>query len=249
MIFFNPKSKIQNPKLGFTLIELLVVVAIIAVLVAILLPALAMARNLAKYKVCGSDLRQVGTALVAYSSENNENLPMPTHFNAPSSGSSTSDFVGERLRKYVGGKIDVFFCPLTPYLQIAKWRDVIAKGEFPRETYSEISYFYFGNFPADNSEDWWRKAYFTVEGTSWDQYKDGLIYPRRLDRARAKVFQDIVSSYYWMTPIIDSFSNHESPNSLYTDGSVLSCRIDQLIQRSRPWGMGADSKGTAWVGY
>lgn len=52
--------------LGFTLIELLVVVAIIAVLVAILLPAMAAARDSAKLAVCGSHLRSIGQGEVMY---------------------------------------------------------------------------------------------------------------------------------------------------------------------------------------
>jgi prepilin-type N-terminal cleavage/methylation domain-containing protein len=58
-------------KRAFTLIELLVVVAIIALLVAILLPSLGRAREMARRSMCGSNLRQVGLALVTYSQDSN----------------------------------------------------------------------------------------------------------------------------------------------------------------------------------
>ncbi len=59
----------------FTLIELLVVVAIIAVLAAMLLPALSRARESATLARCLSNQRQVGIGIAEYRSENNEFLP------------------------------------------------------------------------------------------------------------------------------------------------------------------------------
>ena len=60
---------------GFTLIELLVVVAIIAVLVALLLPALGQARTLARSAVCMANLRQLGLVFDQYAADNNDRLP------------------------------------------------------------------------------------------------------------------------------------------------------------------------------
>jgi prepilin-type N-terminal cleavage/methylation domain-containing protein/prepilin-type processing-associated H-X9-DG protein len=59
-------------KKGFTLIELLVVVAIIAVLVAMLLPSLRIAREMAKQTVCLSHIKQIDMAVNMYADDNRE---------------------------------------------------------------------------------------------------------------------------------------------------------------------------------
>jgi prepilin-type N-terminal cleavage/methylation domain-containing protein len=60
---------------GFTLVELLVVIAIIALLMGILLPALARARELGKRAVCMNQIKQIGVAWYLYCDDNNEKLP------------------------------------------------------------------------------------------------------------------------------------------------------------------------------
>ncbi len=60
----------------FTLIELLVVIAIIAILAAMLLPALGQARERGRRAVCMGNLRQVTIAMVGYAGDCDGNLPM-----------------------------------------------------------------------------------------------------------------------------------------------------------------------------
>jgi prepilin-type N-terminal cleavage/methylation domain-containing protein len=69
VFFQDDRDNAMERKHGFTLVELLVVISIIALLMAVILPALNKAREQAKRVVCSSDLKQIGIAMIAYTAE------------------------------------------------------------------------------------------------------------------------------------------------------------------------------------
>lgn len=115
---------------GFTLIELLVVISIIAILASMLLPAISMVCESARKANCTSNLRQVGLALVGYTSEYESRLPYIEDVDSNHRGheGAALDFL---LADYLGSSVDpnfghesatgnrVWVCPSSPYKKTA----------------------------------------------------------------------------------------------------------------------------------
>lgn len=83
----NGKNVISK---GFTLVELLVVISIIAILLAVLMPSLSKARELAVRIVCASNMKSTGTSMAMYISDNKSTLP-PDYMPARAEGKENYD--------------------------------------------------------------------------------------------------------------------------------------------------------------
>ena len=132
----------------FTLIELLVVVAIIGILASILLPSISQARSKAQEVISISNLKQIYTGVMLYTSGNNEYVPSPTNFATnrhwPSYIYSTISSVDyatmshnntmDNMRESAYAKL--MYCPI-----IAKTRTELSVHSMGRSDYGMNNYF------------------------------------------------------------------------------------------------------------
>jgi prepilin-type N-terminal cleavage/methylation domain-containing protein len=106
---------------AFTLIELLVVIAIIAILAALLLPALSRAKETARRTACASNLRQVNLAIRLYTEDYSDSLPVLPDLNPYPNG--VGAYYKQLVKGYLGltgsasSNENVFICPSDRSIQ------------------------------------------------------------------------------------------------------------------------------------
>ncbi|HAV64341.1 MAG TPA: hypothetical protein DCY13_18485 [Verrucomicrobiales bacterium] len=111
----RPITKPSDRRPGFTLVELLVVIAVIGVLAALLVPALARARQSARQTTCINNSRQLAAATLMYTADHDDRL-FPYRYH--SDGSGTRYWFGWLAKGSEGGRaFDATQGALHPYLR------------------------------------------------------------------------------------------------------------------------------------
>lgn len=129
----------RGKRQAFTLIELLVVIAIMGALAALLFPFLAQARERARARQCQNNLRQIGAALLQYTQDWEEVLPMaglPSKNGVFAAGANKRTWK-DMLLPYLRNK-QVFLCPSNPVgwsSPLAFWEEEMLRGRLGWENY------------------------------------------------------------------------------------------------------------------
>jgi len=158
----------KNLRPAFTLIELLVVISIIALLIAILLPALGAARSTAREMQCRSNLKQWGVMFHAYATDNKDRPvdSWQTVGNEPGlSGPGTHWYV--YLRDYAGDESLVLSCPTAGApanpIPTGSWGES-SKNWFPGPNHDGLEEDHIGGYGYNN---WFEESIFTRGNPEW----------------------------------------------------------------------------------
>jgi prepilin-type N-terminal cleavage/methylation domain-containing protein/prepilin-type processing-associated H-X9-DG protein len=153
---------------AFTLIELLVVIAIIAILAALLLPALARSKEEAKRSQCASNQHQISLGWIMYADDSGDWYPWMRGWAA--AGGQTGTYA---LDAYVADSFGVSTTladrPLNKYVpNVANWQCPSDKGDV---NYGAINCFlqYGNSYCPEHVFDFWRVKHITADtDPSWD---------------------------------------------------------------------------------
>jgi prepilin-type processing-associated H-X9-DG protein/prepilin-type N-terminal cleavage/methylation domain-containing protein len=177
---------------AFTLMELLVVISIIMILAGMLVPAANRALNQARATSCGSQLRQIGTAVQMYGVNHAEYLPGCADsygyqfFGRFKGATEEVDFTLGYLSEYVNSERDIWQCPSTSE------DDFMPRAMGPCTGYG-YNYYYLTELKEKGN--WWDPDY----QYSWQGLPESVIR----DYTTTLVFAD--SARDWMGPIEENW--------------------------------------------
>ncbi|MDE3100220.1 MAG: prepilin-type N-terminal cleavage/methylation domain-containing protein [Verrucomicrobiota bacterium] len=204
-------SKGNRRRFAFTLIELLVVIAIIAILAALLLPALAKAKKEGQSADCISNLRQIGLALFLYSQDNSGVFPSAKNLSAGTLQGSAA--VGDAQVSYLCNDVGGVATVLKPYTGTGKGGRVSAIFWCPGDKTSNPS-------TSTNLTDWTSYMYRWCLAYHSEYYGDVKL-PAFIKPAQQVVYHETKANHYNGIYVWQYRSNnHGQPraNALYADG-------------------------------